>query len=90
MADCLQEPKIIKVRKQHVCQGCGIKIDIGESCTVSKFADGGGVYSFYECEPCREHFKLNCNGCKDFDYCIGENYSIGTIKECKAELEATK
>jgi hypothetical protein len=87
MSDCLQQPKIVKVRKQHVCQGCGIKINIGESCTVSKVADGGEVYSFYECESCREFYDKNCAGCSDFDYCIGENYFIGSIKKCKDELE---
>lgn len=82
MAVCLQERKTVKVRKDHTCQGCGIKINTGENCTVSKHADNGEAYSFYECDKCKEYYYANCNKCCDIEYCIGENYSVGIIREC--------
>lgn len=83
MAVILEDPKIIKVRKEHICQGCGKKINIGERVTVTKLANDGTAYSFYECDECNKYFNDKCCGCKDFDYCIGENYPVGAIKECQ-------
>jgi hypothetical protein len=81
----IKEPHIVKVRKPHVCQGCGKKIEIGEQATSATYADGGDIWTFHECDDCRAYFKSNCTGCRDFEYCIGENYSVGTIKECKTD-----
>lgn len=81
----LKEPHIVKVRKQHICQGCGKKIEIGEKVTSSTFVDSGEVYTFYECDICRKHIDAKCSSCSDFNYCIGEDYSVGSIKECITE-----
>lgn len=84
-ATCLREPKNVKVRKDHICQGCGKKILKGEEAVSSSYADGGEAWTFRECQTCREYFDENCRGCGDFEYCIGESYGIGTIAECKRE-----
>mgnify|MGYP001294739571 CR=1 FL=1 len=81
----INEPHKVRVRKPHICQGCGKKIEMGEEATSSTFAEGRDIWTFYECEDCRGYFDSNCNGCRDFEYCIGENYFVGTIKECKRE-----
>ncbi|OPY87466.1 MAG: hypothetical protein A4E71_01004 [Smithella sp. PtaU1.Bin162] len=84
MADLL-ESKRVKVRKPHICQGCGKKIEVGETAIVSVVADGGTVWRYYECIVCHKYAESNCYKCSDFDYCVGENYFVGLIKECMAE-----
>ena len=85
MVDILQKPKKVKVRKDHICQGCGKKIIKGEKATYSKYVGDGLVWYFYECSECREYYKDNCSDCKDYRECIGENYELGIIKECRYE-----
>lgn len=87
MSEYLQEPKKVKIRKNHICQGCGKTLNTGANVTVTKCADGGTAYSFYECEECRSWVEEKCYKCNDFVYCIGENYRIGSIANCKNESE---
>lgn len=84
MADLLRR-KTVKARKAHTCQGCAKTIVVGENATVSVVVGSDGICSFYECDPCREWAESKCDNCKDFDYCIGENYTIGSIAECKID-----
>lgn len=86
-ATCLSEPKLVKVRKEHQCQGCGKKINKGEEAYSSSFADGGNAWTFWECPECHEYLVSTCGQgqCKDFDFCIGLDYQVGIISECKNE-----
>jgi len=84
VADLLERKKV-KVRKPHICQGCGKKIETDEIAIVSVVADGGTVWRYYECIVCHEYVESDCRKCGDFDYCIGERYFVGLIKECKDE-----
>lgn len=86
MAQTIQEPKKVKIRKDHTCQGCGKKLNKSEEATVSKYAESGTVYSFYECDDCRKHFEDKCKQCKDYYDCMGENYYLGLITECKEQI----
>ena len=83
MVNIIQRPKKVKTRKNHICQGCGDKINKEDIVYSSKYANEDTAWNFYECEECWNYFKNNCHECKDFYDCIGENYEIGTIKECK-------
>ena len=85
MTDIIQEPKEVKVRKDHICQGCGKEIKKGEKVIYSKYANMDGIYSFYECKKCDDYRDNECSKCDDFEYCIGENYMIGVIRECREE-----
>lgn len=83
--DIIKEPHKIKVRKPHICQGCGKTIQIKEEAISSTFADRGDIWTFYECLDCADYRNKICNSCKDYEYCIGEDYYIGVIKTCKIE-----
>lgn len=85
MAEILTDTHLIKTRKDHVCQGCGKKLSKGSECYSTSLADRGQAYTFYECQECREYFTENCIGCEDWDYCIGEQYKVGTIEECERD-----
>lgn len=86
-ATCLSDPKNVKVRKDHICQGCGKKISKGEEAISSSYADGGEAWTFYECHECRDYVVNNCQGCRDADICIELDYRVGTISECRRERE---
>lgn len=85
MATCISEGKIVKVRKNHLCQGCGKSIEKGDKVQVSTYANDGTIYSFYECKVCVEFYESRCKQCKDLHECMGEDYYIGLIKECKLQ-----
>jgi len=82
MATLISGCKITKVRKNHLCQGCGKVIEKGEKVQVSTYADDGSIYSFYECDACAKFYERRCKLCKDFHDCMGKDYYVGLIKEC--------
>ena len=81
----IKEPHKVRVRKSHICQGCGKKINIGDIAITSTYSDGGDIWTFYECDDCVDYRNSKCCKCKDYDLCMGENYQIGLIKDCKKE-----
>ena len=83
MATLVSDRKIVKVRKNHLCQGCGKGIEKGEKVQVSTHASNGDIYSFYECAKCTEFYERRCKVCKEFSDCMGESYYVGLIEECK-------
>ena len=85
MADVSQEPKEVKVRKDHRCHGCRKEIKKGGKAIYSKYVNADGFYSFYECHECYNHVKEWCFECRDYDYCIADSYTYGLIKECKEQ-----
>lgn len=87
LADTIKEPRKVKIRKPHICQGCGKELKTGEIVTSSTYADSGEIYTFYECCECADHVAKVCRTCKDADMCICENYYVGLIKECIKEME---
>jgi len=82
----LIEYKRVKVRKDHKCQGCGKTIHKSEYAHDSACSDGE-IYHIYECDDCYQYVKDVCLKCKDFSYCIGEDYPYGALKECQREKE---
>ena len=83
MAVVLTNAHLVKTRKNHTCQGCGKTMPKGSECYVTTCADGGKAYTFRECKECRDYFVENCKGCNDYDFCLGENYQIGAIQQCR-------
>ena len=90
MAVVLTDTHLVKTRKDHVCQGCGNTIPKGSMCYVTTCADGGKAYTLRECVECRDYFVENCESCNDYDFCLGENYQIGTIQRCRQENEVAR
>ena len=86
-ATVLQEPQKVKIRKDHICQGCGKKLHRGEDIYSSSFASDGQAWTFYECDSCREFYDNHCATCDDCANCVGFNYAIGLFAECRAEME---
>ena len=86
MADCIKERHEVKVRKPHICQGCGKHIEIGETATTATYANGGDIWTFYECPDCADHVCKVCTTCNDQDICIGLDYHVGLVKECIREM----
>lgn len=76
-------PREITVRKNHRCQGCGKIIKKGDACILTTCANDDSIYNFHECQECHNYYEDNCIGCKDFDYCVGENYETGILKDCR-------
>ena len=85
MAVVLTNTHRVKTRKDHVCQGCGKTMPKGSECYSTSIAGDGTAYTLYECEECRDYYIENCDGCKDFEYCLGENYQVGAIRRCRQE-----
>ncbi len=88
MPDLLQSKKV-KTRKAHTCQGCGRRIEKGETVQADTLADGGEIYRLYHCDECQGYLQKHCNHCPDHsETCIGVHYPIGQIRECRKEREA--
>ena len=85
MVDYLIPSHKVKTRKEHTCQGCGKTIQKSEQAFNTVCVDSRDIFSFYECLKCFEYYNTKCVLCKDKSYCIEDNYSVGTIKECKEE-----
>lgn len=51
MSDILKE-KIVRIRKPHICFGCGRKFSPPYKMTFSAVTECGTVYTFYLCETC--------------------------------------
>jgi len=88
MTTLLNERKVI-TRKIHRCQGCGTLIKIGEETFTQSCCDAGDAWTFYFCPICETYLKEQCHLCKDFGYCIGENFMVGELRDC-AEEKARK
>ena len=79
----VDEPHKVKIRKNHICQGYGKLIKIGEEAIIGTYSDSGEIWSIYECEECSDYSKNKCSHCKDFDMCMGLDYYVGLIRDCK-------
>jgi hypothetical protein len=84
MADLLESKKV-RTRKEHTCQGCGKHIKKGELANMAVVADSGAIWRYYECEKCFDYAQKECSHCKDFDFCLGLNYEMGSLKMCMDE-----
>jgi hypothetical protein len=45
-----------KIRKRHMCEGCGERMNIGDIAVYHTFVDDG-IYTFYTHEECEEYMK---------------------------------
>ena len=87
MAVELREPHKAKIRKDHICQGCGKVLKKYETVTASSYADGGTAWTFYECDECVKYRENHCWECRDREMCIQEDYYVGLLKERRRERE---
>jgi len=85
VARLVSETKKVKARKNHTCLGCGKKIKKGEKYFKSTCAMDGHIYDIKECKKCREYYNENCSNCEYYEFCIGENYYVGILKDCMNE-----
>ena len=85
-AKLVKEPKEVKVRKVHTCWGCGKIIKKGEKAIVTTCVNYDGIYDIYECPKCHQYYENNCLNCEDIEFCVGEHYYIGALKDCRREL----
>ena len=47
--------KEVKVRKKHLCQGCGKEIQKGDKAVLTVTSDNFGIYNFYHCFECKNY-----------------------------------
>lgn len=89
MTELLRSKKV-KTRKDHICQGCGKKIEKGSNVQADTLVDGGDIWRLYHCDECWNWWENVCGKCTSLKYgqCIAENYPIGAISECRREMEA--
>ena len=86
-ARLVREPKKVTSRKKHTCRGCAKEINQGEKYFVTTCAMDDRVYDIKECVNCREYYKNECMNCSDLEFCVGEHYYIGELKDCQSEKE---
>ena len=72
--------KMVNVRKEHFCHGCGETIKKGMLAEVTTNRYGGEIYDLYTCENCLNHCKAReCMEC--FEDGAPENYVSDCIKD---------
>ena len=84
-AKLVREPRKVKARKSHMCRGCGNEIKKGNEYYRTTCAMDGRVYDIKECVNCRKYYKNNCMNCSDLEFCVGEHYYVGVLKDCQSE-----
>jgi hypothetical protein len=52
----LLKNKIVKIRGDKVCHGCGRKFKSGSSLEYQAYAEDGKIYSTYWCEICLQYW----------------------------------
>lgn len=83
MSGTLLKQKAVKCRKRHVCQGCGKEIAVGEIVMTTTVVGVDGIWTYRECDQCHAFWEKECCVCSNIEYCIGENYSVGSFLECR-------
>ena len=52
--------KKVKIRKIHICVGCGLSQGVGTHLTVTVQADNGKIFSDYWCDICIAYWNEHC------------------------------
>lgn len=73
--------KLVKIRKPHVCFGCGRYFEPSRRMISAAAADGGIVESYYLCESCDEVVS---------DLEPWEEFGYGDLREAALEYEKSK
>lgn len=59
--------KRVKARKQHCCDMCGKKIEVGEEYEAQKLVYCREIYTFHQCDRCKpyvdELWSIGFDGC---------------------------
>lgn len=71
------EKKIVRARKEHFCNWCHSKIEIGETYTFNKNITEGNIHDWKECYRCKDLVKemFDMGYGDECGYCDDDSFS---------------